>query len=154
MNYQKEILLLLMCLVLFLSDSVAQDWRKLVPLVSKCSDVKKILNVDTCDFPSSDYRLPEFGISINFSSRDKHRSPTVTRVIISFKKWVSLKEFESDLSGYEILPDGDLQNSKIYKNDRKGISFSAQDVFEDGERYVTGVTLYPKKITKRKKSIR
>ena len=63
-----------------------------------------------------------------------------------FKKWISLSDLENDLSGYKILPDGDLVDSRIYENQEKGISFTVREFLSGREKYVTSVVVFPKKV--------
>ena len=133
---------LLIWVAAFAMVCFSQEWRKLVPQSSTCEDVKHALGVESCTFPVSNYKMRDFSASVTFSKAT--RSPKVLRVMIAFNNWIDLKSFESDLSGYVILPEGDLENSRMYRNDEKGITFAAQEL-SNGQKYVTSVTLFPRK---------
>ena len=145
--------LVLVILALFSSTNIsAQDWKKIVPLSSKCEDIKKILKVKECKYPVSDYEFPKFVININFSTADDEwnvSKDTVTGVIIILRELIKLKDFETNFDDYEITPEYDLPDVKIYKNDKKGIAFSVQK-FPDNEEYISDFRLFPSRMKKKR----
>lgn len=130
----------------FLVGARAQEWRQIQPMVSRCSDVKKLFGLTNCDRPVTNYDSAHYGLNITFTGGKRSRNPMVARVIIVFKKWISLSDLENDLSGYKILPDGDLVDSRIYENQEKGISFTVREFLSGREKYVTSVVVFPKKV--------
>lgn len=127
----------------------AQEWRRIVPLHTTCDDVKAILKVDDCKIPVSNYKIANTAYNINFSNGDDEWNVprgTVTGAIIRFQSDIKLKELGVDLEGFEIVPEDDLPNAWIYRNDKKGIRISVQTMTDGGaEKYVTGIQLYPSK---------
>ena len=53
-------------LVFSAEDVFAQTWKKIIPLVSTCEDVKKVLRTERCDVSSSDYRFKKYTLNILF----------------------------------------------------------------------------------------
>jgi hypothetical protein len=149
---KKQRLTLLVLFMLFLVSGVSgQDWRKIVPLSSTCEDVKALLEVNYCKAPDSFYKFPEMSIYILVSDgKNKWKVPedTVTRVAVSLRSLPPLKEFVKNfnvkIEDFEFFPDDDLPNSKIYVNNKRGISITVQTIWSNSdEEYVTGVDLYP-----------
>jgi hypothetical protein len=146
----KHIFQLLIYLSLFTVPSFAQDWQKIVPLKTNCEELKKILGVEECEYPVSDYKFKEFNINITFSTKANGwnvSKDTVFMVLIFFDPAIKLKDFETDFSDYKIKPETDFPGL-IYTNEKKGILFVTQNP-EGDEEYVMSVTLFPVK-TKRK----
>lgn len=143
-----SLLLMLFCT----SDVLGQDWRKIIPMQTTCEEVKVILKVNYCSAPDSQYKFPKLTVYVVVSAgQNKEKVPagTVTRMLVSLRNLTPLKDFEENLEGFEILPDGDLPNSRIYKNDRRGISITVQKIWDHSDvEYVTGVDLYPPNLSK------
>lgn len=151
----KQLFFLPIFFTLLLSPCLAQGWKKIVPLVSTCEDVKKILVVNECNFPEMYYETPEYKISISFST-DKDEwnvsKETVTSmIVISGQKLLEdfVKDFETDFEDYEITPVYDLPKSKLYRNEKRGIEFEARNV-KDDLFYVDNFRLYPSKENSKK----
>lgn len=140
-------------LVLLLSSvgtAQSQNWRTIVPLKSTCDDVRKELGVDTCKFPVSNYSFDVFDVNLTFVRRygkTDFKTYRVSQVVVTFKKMSSLGSFESDLASFEVLSDGDLGNSKLFRNKKKGILIAAQHTGDGPVRiedyFVTAVTVSP-----------
>jgi hypothetical protein len=116
-----------------------------VPLVSGCCDVKRVFGVEKCEYPVSDLDLPKFRANVTFArktNRWKVPANTVTEVILIFKQFKRVPDFEPNLSGYQIIPEADVPSQTIYKNDKRGIMFTTEKI--DNEDYVMDVRLYPK----------
>lgn len=134
----------------------AQEWRKLVPLVSTCEDVKNIFKIKTCEFPYMTYETSAYKAQIEFSKdnfgnecapNNSFRNiskETVLSVSIRLNEGIALKDFEPDLSGYKIEQDGDLADFFRYKNKKTGIEFVAVHT-EDAENSIGigSITLNP-----------
>lgn len=138
-------------LVLFVFSVGAQDFKGLVPLESTCDDVKRILGVDECKMPQSNYILKEFSITINFVSIESsertgfcYRVPTgrITSMVVSYYKPIPIKEFGYELK-YKEGPFGDI-GTIAYSNEEKGIS-----VFTDNGLITTAI--FMPTLTQRKK---
>jgi len=148
----KNLILSTFFVVLVLSaQSLGQDWRQLVPLPSTCEDIKRILKIEKCTFPVSNYDLPDFEVNISFEESEQKvkGDPKIAGIIILFKKWPMLQNFESDLSSFELLPDDDIESGRIYKSACKGFSFTTQIVLGDfDQENVSGVQIFPAKTEK------
>ena len=148
-RFMKPLLLLLTFFTISLIPCSAQDWKRIVPLVSTCEDIKKILDVNECAFPQMYYKTPSYRVLISFST-DKDEwnvsSETVVFVIVSPKELKLLEDFvkvfETDLKDYKVTPVSDLPDSKLYRNEKRGIDFEAQNVI-DNLFFVGSFTLYP-----------
>src|SRR5438105_15672908 len=112
MKVELAILLLLMSITM---RSQSNCWREITPLRSTCGDVKKILKVDSCKLPISEYTLPEFRVMVEFENETCDRearawrvsSGTVTAITISPRKEMLPSEFGLDVSKYERREDGE-----------------------------------------------
>lgn len=146
---------ILICITTIGSKTVqAQKYREIIPLISTCKDIKKILDVQECKYPYSNYEFTDFGITINFSTEEnqwKIEKGIVTEAIIVLKKAIKLQEFEKNLTDYKIVPDEDLPDIKLYINDKLGIRLTVE-VFSN-EKYVTSIYLYPSKKMKSIKTL-
>lgn len=121
----------------------SQNWQKIVPLKSKCEDIKLIFNVEECKFPVSYYNFSKITLVVEYTTqknRWKAPSKKVADVIIIFKELIPLKEIGVDLSAFRIEPVSDLPRARIYINDTKGIKIEAQRIIND-ELYVTSIRL-------------
>lgn len=138
--------LLLVLLSLFSSVN-CQDWKKIVPIRSKCVDVKKVFHIAKCNYPVTDFERPDFKINITFAERQNKwnvSGDTVVQVIIVLKRLIPIEEFESNCNSYRIKPDSDIPSGKIYSDDENGIEFATQKLMENKE-FVTSIRRYPKK---------
>ena len=139
--------------LLFFNETIsAQEWNQIIPLVSKCDDVKKILKVNECTFPFSTYQFSKFKISIDFST-DTDRwavsNDTVIKVYVGLKEFMKLEDYVKDLSDFEIVPEDDLPDVKIYTNEKKGIELTVQYVLPE-EPYISDILIFPPKKVKKK----
>ena len=142
----KRTIVLIVVVVLFISSAVAQDWRKIVPLKTKCEDLKNLLGVKECHYPNSIYKFEKFNVYINFSTKNDEwyvSSDTVVETTVIFCEWMNLRDFEIDISGFKITPQSDYE-ALIYTNDEKGISFETQKP-NGNEEFITSILLYPPK---------
>lgn len=124
-------------------NTSAKGWQDITPLRSTCEDVKRILKVDRCDIPESEYQLPNLRVIIYFSPGEycdgdpyAWRVPrgTVTSLIISPTKKMCPSELKIDVSRYERLEDGDVVGSQRYASREEGITVLlfngfVQDIF-------------------------
>lgn len=105
-------------------------WNGLRPLHSTCEDVKRILKVDNCSAPPSQYTLPDFRVMVEFENETCDRNPrawrvpsgTVTGIIISPTKEMLPSEFGIDLSSYQRREDGEIVGKEHYENRDEGVS--------------------------------
>jgi hypothetical protein len=128
-------------------DARGQGWNELVPLISTCEDVKRVLKASECKLPWSEYQFPDYNVTVNFSTDADGwcvSRQTVTSVIVILKRTIKLSDYRSDLTGFVISKESDAPEISIYKNDRKGVEFSVQKS-RDGELYVWDIALYPSK---------
>lgn len=129
----------------------AQKYREIKPLISTCEDIKRIFNVEKCDYPSSNFDFSDYGITVNFSTDEnewKINKGIVTEAIIVLKPIVKLSDYEKDYKDYKIETDGDLPDVKLYINDKQGIRLTVEEI--NSEKYVTSIYLYPSEKIKQK----
>jgi hypothetical protein len=129
------------------SDARGQVWSELVPLISTCEDVKRVLKVSECKLPWSEYQFPDYNVTVDFSTDADGwcvSRQTITSIFVSLKRTIKLSDYRSDLTGFVISKEYDAPEISIYKDDRKGLKFSVQK-FRDGELYVWDIALYPSK---------
>jgi len=132
----------------FYNKVSAQEWKQIVPLKTRCEDLKKILGVEECKFPVSNYESESFKININFLSKgDKWNvsNDTVISAMIILKKAVKLKDFETDLKDYKVTPISDYLGL-LYRDDKRGIEFETQK--NKDEEYVMNIILFPVTVKK------
>jgi hypothetical protein len=124
----------------------AQGWRDIVPLRSNCEDVKRVLKVDRCIFPESEYDLPDFKVIVYFSQnqscdadpRDWRVPPgTVTSIIISPTKKMRSAELGINLSKYKKLTDTDIVGMERYESREEGVTV---ELFKG---FVQNIFFYP-----------
>ena len=144
----KRTISLAFCFALFVIPGLAQDWRQIVPLKTKCEDLKKILSVKECKFPVSNYEFEEYKININFGNQFYKlvvvSKDTVESAMIMLKKGIAIKDFETNLSDYKISePD---YPALIYRNEKKGIEFETQKI--KGIELVFSIVLFPPELEK------
>jgi hypothetical protein len=110
--------------------SQSNCWRGITPLHSTCEDVKKILKVDRCTLPISEYTLPEFRVMVEFENETCDREPrawrvspgTVTAITVSPRKEMLPSEFGLDVSKYERREDGEIVGVVHYENRAEGVT--------------------------------
>ena len=137
--------------LIFGSDILTQEWRKLTPLVSTCEDVKKILSVNNCQFPNSNYKFSNYNISLTFSTGEDGWNVSegiVLNVGVSLKKLINLNDYEKDLGNYKILPVDDLPDYRRYINETKGI-----ELLVTKDKLVQHIYMFPPK-KRRNSSVR
>jgi hypothetical protein len=137
--------------ILFFNGTIsAQEWKEIVPLASKCEDVKRILKVKECTFPFSAYQFPKFKISIDFSTDDSWAvsKDTVVKVYIGLREFIRLKDYDVDLSDFEITSEDDLPDVKIYRNEKKGIELTVQHGLSE-DLYISDILIFPPKKIKK-----
>ena len=146
-----------------------QPWKKLILLVSTCEDVKKVLGDKTylgnCkDGESLHYKFPDYWVSVHFTTETCKNYKTnvnvynvqkgsVIYVSVSLIRLIPLKDYESDLSKYEIKPVSDLEGASSYINEKEGLTLSVYEVRTGEGKYekmVTSILLYPSLNQKKK----
>ena len=134
----------LMCCTLIVSAFTAQarEWRGIIPMKSTCDDVKRILNVTTCDPPEETYDLGNEKVRISFSKSRCFKAyqklwdvPVGTVIIIErhLKKPIAMSELGIDSTKYKITTT-DVVNLNIYSSEDDGLWFYAfndrvQDIY-------------------------
>ncbi len=131
----------------------AQNWRKIIPLISTCEDVKKTFNIEKCEYPITKHETPDYKVEVelaekNYSSEcdlnSEYKNIAKGTVLSVYVRGGSLlKEFEPDLSGYEVEQVYDLPDNFIYKNKSKGIEFETTGGDKEVEMVFINVTYRP-----------
>lgn len=121
-----------MLAITFVADAKAQGWRGIIPLHASCEDVKRILNVATCE-PNT-IELDDANVFISFSDgpcRSEWNVPvgTVLSLDVTPKKMLKLADLNIALDEYSKEVDGQVSFTVNFTNQKDGISIAA---FEDG----------------------
>ena len=135
--------LLLMCL----RSNQSNSWRGITPLRSTCEDVKKILKVETCSLPLSDYTVPGFRVMIEFGNDDCGKSSrawrvpkgTVLSLVISPEHNMTVSQLGLDLSKFKKREGEEIVGMEQFDNDEEGVSV------ETFNGYVMNLFLSPRK---------
>lgn len=122
------------------------SWRGITPVHSTCEDVKKILKVDTCSLPISEYTIPDFRVKITFANDDCNNSPdawrvpkgTVLSVVVSPQHAMTVSQFGIDLAGFKKREGEEIIGMEQYDLDEQGVSV---ELFQG---YVLNVFLGPR----------
>lgn len=120
------------------SISTAKEWRGIVPLHSTCEDVKRILNVSTCE---SVYDVEDGRVYITFSKKpcaDGWNVPSGTVLSITFYPKIKplLTELGVDLGKYQKEETPYPSNYVFYSNKEEGVSITVTpDQKVDGINY-------------------
>ena len=77
MRFGLPVFLILMFMTM---RSQSNCWRGITPLQSTCEDVKKVLKVDRCTVPISEYTLPDFRVMVKFENESCDSEPRAWRV--------------------------------------------------------------------------
>jgi hypothetical protein len=144
MKIAVSLLLLLPCASAFLQPN---SWRGITPAHSTCEDVKKILKVDTCSLPTSEYTIPDYRVSVSFANDECDKSPdawrvpkgTVLSLVITPQHAMSVSQFGIDISQFKKRPGEEIIGMEQYDNDEEGVSV---ELFQG---YVMNVFLRPRK---------
>lgn len=137
----------LLLLMLVTMRSQSNCWRGITPLHSTCEDVKKILKVDTCRLPISEYTLPDFRVMVEFENETCVSAPrawrvpkgTVLALTLSPRNEMRPSEFGLDLSRYKKREDGEIVGVEHYDSDEEGVTV---DLYRG---FVQNLFLYPRK---------
>lgn len=115
-----------LCLVLIMSSiSYAKGWRGIVPLHSTCDDVKRLLDVTTCE--ASTYHLKDETVTIGFIEKpclDGWSVPpgTVITLDVHPKPGLQLADLHIEENRYKKVTDPHLGGAVYYKDDEEGVS--------------------------------
>jgi hypothetical protein len=118
--------------VLFVGSSGAQELERIqqiIPLVSKCDDVKKVFSLSKCELPVTQVKLPSKEIDIRFSTPNDEwavSNDTVANLRVIFRSLPSLFDYATEFSDYVIKHESDVPEILIYRNDKKGIRLTVQ----------------------------
>ena len=134
-------------LMLVTMRSQTNCWRGITPLRSTCGNVKKILKVDTCRFPISEYTLPDFRVMVEFENETCASAPpawrvpkgTVLAITLSPRNEMRPSEFGLDLSKYKKREDGEIVGLEHYDSSEEGVTV---DLYRG---FVQNLFLYPRK---------
>lgn len=116
------------CAVLAASDwGYGKDWRGITPLHSTCEDVKRILNVTSCE--SSVFTLEDEIANIDFSDKPcadgwDVPSGTVISVTVYPKRKSQLTELSINIDDYKKVVPPHQPDWSIYLNAEIGLSIS------------------------------
>jgi hypothetical protein len=130
----------------------AQEWKEIVPLVSTCTDVKRILKLEECKFPRMKIEGSKYDVVVDFSTKSDGwdvSSETVVAVYVSFRDLIRLREFETNFDDYVIKPVSDAPEMTTYNNVKKGIHLTVQTAVAP-EPYISNIVLYPSEANSKK----
>ncbi len=134
------------------SITFGQAWTNLVPLESKCEDVKRVFSVRECTFPVTNLEMPGYDVTIHFSQAKgewKVPADTVTDIRFFFNDLVRLRDFETDFADYKMSREVDTPAIMIYLNEKKGIKLWVQTAVAN-EPYISSLFLLPSQSNARK----
>jgi hypothetical protein len=128
----RKVILSSCLIILVYSISNGQGWRGLFPAKSSCEDVKRILSVDKCNYPFTDYELDDFGVTVFFyefnwcencpeNGLDIPKG-TVTSLIVRPRKKIPLHEYGIDVSKFKKRVDAEMEGNEIYDNNEIGVT--------------------------------
>jgi hypothetical protein len=132
--------IIFLCCCQFVS---AQGFKGITSLESTCEDVKRILQIDECQFPRGTYWLKEYTVSISFTKDNPGKSDKfcykvpagrVSSIVVSYHNPVLVKDFEYELK-YEKDLNDDI-NQVAYSNVEKGVSVLSQNGFATSAIFV------------------
>lgn len=143
----KVAVLALLLLMFMTMRSQFNCWRGIIPLQSTCEDVKKILKVDTCMLPISQYTMPDFRVMVEFQNETCDSEPrawrvpkgTVTAITISPRNEMRPSDFGLDLSKYKKREDVEIVGVVHYDSEEEGVTV---DLYRG---FVQNLFLYPRK---------
>lgn len=135
----KYILFFVTILWCFTIPVISQVKKEIIPMHSNCSDVKKILGVETCKKSHEVYRLADETVEIEYSTKNCQIAygkrwnvslGTVLSVIRVFKKTKVLKDFDINLNNCEkTKTNSDIPDEIIYSCKEYGVGlFAVNDV--------------------------
>lgn len=142
MNSVFRTLMLFALLPLGCSIGIAQGYRNIVPLRSGCADVKRILRVARCDYPTSKYEFEDETLRVTFSTMRCDKAwgrawnvprGTVLGIERIFRKPVLLSDSDIDLSKYKEAGRASDIDEAYYLNEDDGTSLL---VVENGIRSI------------------
>ena len=122
-----------------------QDWESIVPLISKCDDVKKTFSLSKCELPTTRLEFPSKKIVIDFSTANDEwavSNDTVVNVLVIFHDLPKLLDYTRDFTDYSIKHESDAPELLIYRNDMKGVELTVQTAAARG-LYIANIFLYP-----------
>ena len=148
----RKLLLLLVVnflLFCFCHNTSAQAWKKVVPLVSNCEQLKDILPIKDCNVLYSRLDTPEYDVTIFYSKRTCQEGGQwnipkgiVTDILFTLKPFMRLSAYDGNLKDYVVKLEDDIADSKIYTNDKLGIQLSIHIDKTYGE-LIQDIYLYP-----------
>lgn len=144
-----RIIVSVLTLLMFITTQGQSNcWRGITPLRSTCEDVKKVLNVDACTLPISQYTLPDFRVMVEFQTETCNnkearvwRVPkgTVIAITIAPRNEMRPSEFGLDLSKYKKREDVEIVGLEHYDSAEEGVTV---DLYRG---FVQNLFLYPRK---------
>lgn len=135
---------LLMCVT---SSGQPNSWRGITPVRSTCEDVKKILKVEKCSLPISEYTLPDYRVRVSFANDDCASSQlawrvpkgTVISLVITPRHAMTVSQFGIDLARFDRRRGEEIVGVEHYDNVQEGVSV---ELFQG---LLTNVVLSPRK---------
>lgn len=140
-----SIVIALLALLFSDQDVRAQQWKKIVPLISRCDDVKKLLNVTDCNSPWMKYESAKYDLLIDFSTdlgEWNVSKDTVVGFFVVFHDLVKLSDFETDLTEYTRKRENDVPDIVIYNSAKKGMRLTVQTAVAS-EPYISSIFVFP-----------
>lgn len=124
--------------------SCTRGWRGIIPLRSTCEDVKRILGVETCNSPRSEYQLPNFKVTVSFSACvccENWRVPAGTVLYITvtpaLRETRPLSDYNVGVGNNWQVYESDAVGMNIYENPAEGVAFHTFNGM------VTEISFYP-----------
>ena len=148
----RKLLLLLVInflLFCFCHNTSAQSWKKVVPLVSTCEQLKDILPIKDCSASYSKIDTTEYEGIIFYSTKicqdgEEWNIPkgTVTEFSFTLKPFMRLSAYDGNLKDYVMKPEDDLPDYKTYTSDKLGIHLTVYLSEKYGE-LIQDISVYP-----------
>lgn len=130
----------------------AQTWKEIVPLITKCDDVKRIFGVSGCQYPVMRLESGSYDLTIHFAKeRDGWNvsKDTVIDILVIFNDLLKLSDYEKTFKDYVIKPENDVPEITIYTNVKKGVELTVQTAVAK-ELYISNIFFYPSEENKKK----
>ena len=150
MKAQSFLLSVAILLFCFGENVSAQAWKKVVPLVSTCEQLKKILPITDCNVLYSRLDTPEYDVMIFYSKRTCQEGGQwnipkgiVTDILFTLKPFMRLSAYDGNLKDYVMKPEDDLPDYKTFTNDMLGIRLTVVEMSETGRDFIQSIFLYP-----------
>lgn len=156
----RRILLSVFFIFCLCSVSLSKEWRGIVPLKSKKSDVQKLAGEGKEIWPGTvAYKIGNISFSVTYSTGKCDENPasewdvptdTVVSILVNPAKPIALSEMSEGLAKFEKLPgDFDLPNTYYYLNETDGMSMEVQTRGNGKELIATSLFYFPTEAERR-----